>query len=100
MVQQEQLVKEVRKRFPKHTYKQLGEIFQMQTTRLFRLMNGAEMRTSEYFKIKEKLEINSSELSLLIQFLEKHSFSLSRNDCNEIVSDLEEKFFIRKLAGL
>lgn len=99
MNKQIELLKEVRKRFPKSTYRELGELFGISTTRFFRLINGSEMRASEYFMIRSKLEEDSSEISMLITFLEKHSLSLSRNDCTNILSELENKLYIRELAA-
>lgn len=101
MSKQIELFKEVRKRFPEDTYKTLSKKFGIQQTRLFRLMSGrCELRASEYFQIKSALENDSSEIQGLINFLERHSFSLNRNDCNEIVDNLESKFLVRELASL
>ncbi|AYF43336.1 MULTISPECIES: hypothetical protein [Halobacteriovorax] len=100
MSKQIELFNEVRKRYPDYTYKKLSALFEIQQTRLFRLMTGAcDLKASEYFIIKEKLESNSSEIGELIQFLEKHSFGLSRNDCIEFKSEIENKLFLRKLIG-
>ena len=98
MKKQNELFKQVRKRFPKHTYRQLSELFGVSNTRIFRLMNGSELRASEYFRIKEKLEEDSSEVTRLIKFLEGHSLKLSRGDCTEIVNELKAKFYIRQVS--
>lgn len=99
MNQQIELFKEVRKRYPKHTYKKFSELFEIPQTRLFRVMNGAELRTSEYFKIKQVMGSEESEISKLITFLESHSMSLNRNDCRLIVSELKNKILIRNLMA-
>jgi len=53
--QQEELIRSFMETFDNPSYREMAQIASIQTTRMFRLINGAPMKLEEYLKIKDCL---------------------------------------------
>lgn len=59
MFSQQQLVQAYRRRYPKHTFKDISYLTGINKTRIFRIFNGQEMKLSEYNAIDELIKKNA-----------------------------------------
>ena len=83
----------------KGTIREMSSDCKIQSTRIFRLMNGHEMKLSEYLKVQERVITLSTGKSELLEDAFNCEKSLSKHGINEISKVMKRKVRLSKLVN-
>lgn len=96
---QNKLLKTYMALLEKGTIREMASDCEIQSTRIFRLMNGHEMKLSEYLKIQQRVISLSSKKSELIEDAFLCENALSSYGINEISKVMKRKVRLSKLIN-
>lgn len=100
MNEQKRLITEFKSVYGDITYREIGARMNLQTTRVFRIMNGHEMKLSEYVKMKSLIRLRKPSYQSLVHYLDGNISFLSEKDLYNIKRFIYRKCEIRKLSKI
>ena len=98
---QESILKRYKETFPKHTLKNISEETGIQMTRVFRLLNGAEMKLKEYEEFERILRessLSKSRIYMLNQ-LQKCLDTISNGDLAFLETEINHLLKVDQFTG-
>jgi hypothetical protein len=96
---QDKLLKTYMSLLEKGTIREMSSDCKIQSTRIFRLMNGHEMKLTEYLKVQERVIALSCGKSELLEDAFQCEKSLSGHGINEISKIMKRKVRLSKLVN-